>query len=141
HSQYDTHRDAGDFEAVTQVRNEVIEPAVKAVLDELDHMASAPLPADELSNVKNFIAGMYLLRLETQDGLANQLASMKALGLPNNYLETYTTRVRSVEPDQVQAAAKKYIAPGQSAVVVVGDASKIADALKKLGPVTVVKAN
>ena len=58
---------------------------------------------------------------------------MKALGLPNDYLETYTTRVRSVEPDQVLSVAKKYIAPGQSAIVVVGDASKIGDALKKLG--------
>ncbi|MBZ5620340.1 MAG: insulinase family protein [Acidobacteriia bacterium] len=141
HSQYDTHRDAGDFEAVTQVRNEVIEPALKAVLAELDQMASTPVGSDELTNIKNYVAGLYVLRLETQDGLANQLNSMKALGLPNDYLETYTTRVRSVEPDQVLSAAKKYMAPGQAAVVVVGDASKIGDALKKFGDVTVTKAN
>jgi len=140
HSSYDAHREAGDFQAVTQVRNEVIEPAMKAVLAELDGMAGAPMPAAELSNVKNFIAGNFLLGLETQDGLANQLVSMKARGLPNDYLETYTTKVRQVEPNQVQAVAKKYIAPGESAVVVVGDASKIGDALKKLGTVTVTKA-
>ena len=68
-------------------------------------------------------------------------SNSKTLGLPNDYLETYTTRVRSVEPDQIQAVAKKYLAPGDSAVVVVGDASKIGDALKKFGDVTVVKAN
>jgi predicted Zn-dependent peptidase len=141
HSQYDTHRDAGDFEAVTQVRNEVVEPALKAVLAELDQMAGTPVPAEELSNIKNFIAGQYLLSLETQDGLASQLSNMKVLGLPNDYLETYTTRVRSVEPDQVLSAAKKYMAPGQAAVVVVGDASKIGDTLKKFGEVTVTKAN
>jgi predicted Zn-dependent peptidase len=61
--------------------------------------------------------------LETQDGLASQLNNMKTLGLPNDYLETYTTRVRSVEPDQILAAAKKYLAPG------------------KFGDVTVTKAN
>jgi len=141
HSQYDTHRDAGDFEAVTQVRNEVIEPALKAVMSELDRMTETPVAADELSNIKNYIAGLYLLRLETQDGLANQLSSMKVLGLPNDYLETYTTRVRSVEPDQILSAAKKYMATGQAAVVVVGDASKIGDTLKKFGDVTVTKAN
>jgi predicted Zn-dependent peptidase len=65
---------------------------------------------------------------------------MKTLGLPDNYLETYTTRVRSVEPDQVQAVAQKYLATGQAAIVVVGDASKIGDALKKFGEVTVTKA-
>ena len=83
----------------------------------------------------------YLLRLETQDGLATQLNTMNTLGLPKDYLETYTTRVRSVEPDQVLAAAKKYMAPGQATVVVVGDASKIAEALKKFGDVTITKAN
>jgi zinc protease len=141
HSQYDTHRDAADFEAVTQVRNEVIEPALKAVLAELDQMASTPVPAEELTSIKNFIAGQYVLSLETQDGLASQLNNMKVLGLPNDYLETFTTRVRSVEPDQVLSAAKKYMAPGQAAIVVVGDASKIGDTLKKFGEVTVNKAN
>ena len=140
HSEYATHRESGDFQAVTQVRNEVFEAALKAVLAELDQMAATPVPREELTNTKNYIAGLYLLRLETQEGVINQLSNMKVLGLPNDYLETYTTRVRSVEPDQVLAVAKKYIAPGDAAIVVVGDASKIGDALKKFGEVTVTKA-
>jgi len=139
HSAYDTHRDAGDFEGVTEVRNEVLEPALKAVLAELDRMAQARVSADELTGIKNFLSGMYLLHLETQDGLASQLANMKALGLPNDYLETYTAHVRAVEPDQILSAAKKYIAPDQAAVVVVGDAAKIGEVLKKFGSVTVTK--
>jgi zinc protease len=139
HSQYDTHRDSGDFEAVTEVRNEVLEPALKAVLDELDRMASTPVPADELTGIKNYMAGLYLLRLETQEGVIGQLTTIKALGLPDSYLETYVTRVRSVEPSQIQAAAKKYVAPADAAIVVVGDAAKIGDALKKFGTVTVAK--
>jgi len=140
HSHYATHRDAGDFQAVTQVRNDVLEPALKAVLSELEQMATKPVPGDELTSIKNFMAGMYLLGLETQGGVIGQLTNMKALGLPNDYLETYVTRVRSVEPDQILAAAKKYVAPDQAAIVVVGDASKIGDVLKKFGPVTVTKA-
>jgi predicted Zn-dependent peptidase len=141
HSSYATNRDAAMFAAVTEVRNEVIEPAMKDVLDELNQMATKPVAAEELTNTKNYLAGLYLLRLETQAGLAAQLANMKALGLPNDYLETYTTRVRSVEPDQILAVARKYMAPDQAAIVVVGDASKIGDALKKFGEVTIAKAN
>ena len=141
HAGYATDREAAMFAAVTEVRNEVIEPAMKDVLDELDRMATKPVAAEELTNTKNYMAGLYLLRLETQDGLAAQIGNMKALGLPNDYLETYTTRVRSVEPEQILAAARKYMAPGQAAIVVVGDASKIGDTLKKFGEVTVVKAN
>jgi zinc protease len=140
HSEYDTARESGDFRAVTQVRNDVLEPAIKAVIAELDRMASTAVATDELANIKNYIAGLYLLRLETQEGVINQLNNMKTLGLPNDYLETYVTRVRSVEPGQIQAVAKKYIAPDQAAVVVVGDAAKIGEILKKFGDVTVTKA-
>jgi zinc protease len=141
HTEYSTERDAGSFKAVTQVRNEVIEPALKAVLAEMDRMGSERVPAEELTGIKNFMAGLYLLRLETQEGVANQLNAMNTLGLPKDYLETYVTRVRSVEPDKLQEIAKKYIAPGDSAIVVVGDASKIGEALKKFGTVTVTKAS
>jgi len=139
HSEYNTHRDSGDFQAVTQVRNDVLEPALKAVIGELDQMSKEPVANAELTNIKNYIAGLYLLRLETQDGVANQLNTIKTLGLPNDYLETYVTRVRSVEPGQVQAVAKKYMTPDQASVVIVGDSSKIGDVLKKFGDVKVVK--
>jgi zinc protease len=140
HSEYATNREAAMISAVTQVRNDVIEPALKDVLEELDKLGATPVAAPELSNVKGYMSGLYLLRLETQDGLASQLNNMKTLGLPDNYLETYTTRVRSVEPDQIQAVAKKYLSTGQAAIVVVGDSTKIGDALKKFGEVTIVKA-
>jgi zinc protease len=139
HSEYVTSRDAASFAAVTEVRNDVIEPALKEVLEEMDRMANQPVSKEELANIKNYMSGLYLLRLETQDGVANQLNGMKTLGLPENYLETYVTRVRSVERDQIQAVAKKYISSGQAAIVVVGDASKIGDGLKKVGEVSVVK--
>jgi predicted Zn-dependent peptidase len=54
-------------------------------------------------------------------------------------LETYVTRVRSVEPQQIEAAAKKYMTPGDAAIVVVGDSAKIGEVLRKFGEITVVK--
>ena len=51
--------------------------------------------------------GTFLLRMEPQAGLADQLLMIKVQNLPANYLETYTTHVSSVEADQIEAAAKK----------------------------------
>ena len=139
HAEQTPHKDAGTFAAVTQVRNEVIEPAMNAVLAELKRMETERVTAEELSNAKNLSAGSFLLRLETQNHLADQFVMMRTIGLPNDYLEKFTDRVRAVEPDQVQAAARKYMAADQSVIVVVGDASKIAKALEKFGAVTVTK--
>ena len=125
--------------AVTQVRNEVVEPALEALLDDLSGMAKAPVGNSELTDFKNFLSGFFVMRLESQNGLATQLAVVKTMGLPNDYLETYTTRIRSTEPDQILAAAKKYISPEQAAIVVVGDAQKIGQALEKIGKFEVTK--
>ena len=139
HAEQSAHKDAGTFAAVTQVRNEVLEPALEAMLAELKRMESARVSAEELSNAKNLSAGSFLLHLETQNALADQFVMMRTLGLPNDYLEKFTDRVRAVEPDQVQAAAGKYMAAENSVIVVVGDASKIQKTLEKFGKVTVVK--
>ena len=79
------------------------------------------------------------MSLETQNGLAAQFDTVKTMGVPNDYLEKYTTHIRSVEPDQIQKAAKKYMNPEDATIVVVGDASKLKPALEKFGSVEVTK--
>lgn len=146
---YDAHselnlaarKDTGLFMAVTQVRNEVLEPAMQELLAELDGMGKDRVTAEELSNAKNFISGNFLLSLETQDSLAGQLERNRAQGLAPDYLENFTTRVRSVEPDQVQKESKKFMNPEDAAIVVVGDGAKIQKALEKFGNLRVTKAN
>jgi zinc protease len=139
HTEMDRRQEAGVFAAATQVRNDVLEPAMQALLDDLGEMGKSRVTAEELSGNKNYLSGRYLLRMEEQAGLADQLMLVKEMGLPNDYIETYTLKVRATEPDQIQAAAKKYIVPESSAIVVVGDASKIQKALEKFGTVTVSK--
>src|SRR5260370_39943982 len=106
--------EAGVLGAVMQVRNEGVGAGVNRMLSELNGIAKERVQASELTDVKNYLSGVFVLRLQTQDGLATQLATVKTMGLPVDYLEKYTTRIRSVEPDQIQAVAKKIIAAHQS---------------------------
>jgi len=140
HTEYDTRRDAAIVKAVTQVRNEVLEPALKLLLEELGRLGKERVAAPELTSAKSLIGGSYLIRFETQEGLAANLVSMDTLGLPNSFLEKANENVRNVEPDQLQAAAKKYFR-GDSTIVVVGDGAKIGDTLRKFGEVTITRAN
>jgi zinc protease len=133
-------KNAGIFVAVTQVRNEVLEQAIKAVDGELETMATKPVTETELADVKNYLSGNFVMGLETQAGVANQLVAMKLLGLPANYLETFTARIRAVDAASIQAAARKYMPPARASLVVVGDASRIRAVLEKFGKVTVEKA-
>ncbi|HVX65860.1 MAG TPA: pitrilysin family protein, partial [Bryobacteraceae bacterium] len=128
---YDAHsaasalKDSGAFSVVTQVRNEVLAPALEAAFQEMRTIATADVSADELSTAKNYLSGIFVMRIETLDGLAGQIAATRLMGLPLEYMEQYTTRVRAVEPAALRAAATRYINPDAAAVVVVGDAKAI----------------
>ena len=144
---YDVHsaamplKDSGTFSVATQVRNEVLVPAIQALLAEMREIAAKDVSADELATAKNYLSGVFVIRLETQDGLASQLAAVKLLGLPLDYLEKYTAHVRAVDAAAIRAAATRYISPDAVAVVAVGDASKISKQLETFGKVSIVKAD
>jgi zinc protease len=139
-SSLQSRKNAGLFTTITQVRNEVLEPALKSIASELETLVKEPVPASELADVKNYLSGIFVMSLETQGGLATQLANMKLLGLPDDYLETYTAKIRAVQPSQIQASAAKYMAPEAAGIVVVGDAAQIGKTLEKFGKVVTEKA-
>jgi len=139
HTEMNPLADAGTFSAVTEVRNEVAAPALEAVVEHLNRIATEPVTGEELSDAKTYANGSFLLSMEPQRGLADRLVQLKVMNLPKDYLETYTTKVNSVEPDQIQGAAKKYMAPSDAAIIVVGDATALAGQLEKIGTFEVVK--
>jgi len=139
HTEINALADAGTFSTVTQARNDVAADALQGILDHLDRMAKEPVEKQELIDAKSYANGVFLLGMETQRSLADRLAQIKIMNLPKNYLETYTTRINSVEADQIEAAAKKYIATDNDTIVVVGDAAKIQKSLEKIGAFQVVR--
>lgn len=140
HSALHAFKDAGMAEVVTQIRNEVLPEALRAVLDQMQRIAREPVTEQELTATRNYLSGVFVIRLETRQGLAAQLAATRLLGLPLEYLETYTLRVRAAEAEAVRQAAARYLAPDHAALVVVGDAKKIRPALEKFGELRVEKA-
>ncbi len=132
-------RDGGLFAAVTQVRNEVLRDALETVIGEMRRIGSEPAGADELATVKNYLSGGFVIRLETQESLAAQIAGTKLMGLPLEYLEKYTARVRAVNAGEIRAAASTHVDPDAAAIVVVGDASALASQLESFGEVRMEK--
>jgi zinc protease len=138
HTEIERLKEVGVASAVTQVRNEVVEPAVQALNDNLQAIGKQNVTPVELTDAKNSFAGRFILRLERESGLADQLVRVETMGLPPDYLEMFTTRVRSVEPDQIRQTGS-YWNPEDATLVVVGDAQKVQKSLEKYGTVQVTK--
>ena len=134
-SSVDALLQAGTFFASAETRTEVTVSAIKDVLAEFDRLRNAQAQPAELQSAKNYLNGLFSLALSTQGGVAERMVQTYMLDLGPDYLEAYRARIETVTAEQVQAASIKYILSDTPIVVVVGDASKLAAALKAIGRV------
>ncbi|MEO6392390.1 MAG: pitrilysin family protein [Pyrinomonadaceae bacterium] len=130
YSALDARRLSGDFEATSEVRTPVTGLALKGFFFELDRIRTEPVPEKEMTDAKAYLTGVFPLRLETQEGLIEQLVTLRMMGLPADYLETYRDRINAVTAADVQRVAQKYVTPDKAAIIIVGDAKEIADQIK-----------
>jgi zinc protease len=131
----------GIWQSNTSVRTEVTEPALTDLLAEIADLRDRPIPAAELADIKRAIVGSFALALENPQQVLGYYLESWQYGLPQDYWDTYPSRVMAVTAEQAQAAARKYWAPGRLQIVAVGDAVKITGALKKLGEVRAFDAD
>ena len=136
-STFDMRRVAGSFLAAAGVQTDKTAESVGEFFKELTGMLK-PVPADEITRAKNYLALGYPRDFETTRDIAAELADMVVYDLPADYFNTYVQKIQAVTPEQVQAAAKKYIQPDKFAVVIVGDRKTIEAPVRalNLGPVS-----
>ena len=120
----------GYWVEVADVTTAVTGPSIKEILYEIDRLQNAPPSAAELDGIKNYLAGVFVIRNSSRDGVINQLQFVDLHQLGDNYLNTYVQKVHAVTPEQVQEMAKKYVVKEKLTIVVVGDKEKIADQMK-----------
>jgi zinc protease len=126
------------FQANTSVRTEVTEPALAELLKEFQTIRDVPVPADELNDAKSATVASFVLALENPSAVMSRWLEQRDYGLPEDYWDTYTAKVQAVKAEDVQRVAKKYVPLDNAQIIAVGDAAKIAELLKKFGPVTQV---
>ncbi|QKX06689.1 insulinase family protein [Aquimarina sp. TRL1] len=80
---------------------------------------------DELTAIKNYEAGTFVLRNSTPGGIIGQLIFQDMHELDDSYLAKRVENIHAVTPKQVQEMMKKYIKPEQMTLVIVGDKQKI----------------
>jgi zinc protease len=125
YTQLDARRYAGSFRATTEVRTPVTGASLKEIFYELDRVRAEDVSAKELTDAKTYLTGIFPIRLETQEGLVDQLVQIRMHDLPPDYLETYRDNIQRVTAADVRRVAGSYVTPDRAAIVVVGDAEEL----------------
>ena len=126
------YRDAYWVE-IADVTTAVTGPSMKEIFYEIDRLQKEPPSEAELQGIKNYLAGLFVIRNSSRQGLIGQIAFMDFHKLPDSYLTNYVQNVFAVTPGDVQHVTQKYLVGDQMTIVVVGDKSKIADQLTPFG--------
>ena len=130
YSNLDARRSAGTFRATAEVRSAVTGDSLKEFFYELDRIRNTPVSEKEIADAKSYLTGVFPIRLETQEGLTDQLVQIKMLNLPGNYLQTYRDRLQAVTIEEIQRAAQKYVKPDEAALIVVGDGATVLEQIR-----------
>jgi predicted Zn-dependent peptidase len=130
-------REGGSIVGGADVRNEVTGAALTEYFNEYKRIGTELIPPAEMDMHKRYVAGGYLLSNQMQRAVAGTLAGNWLVGLPAEFLTQYVPLIQKVTPEQVRDVSKKYFAPENQTIVVVGDSKAVGEQLKAFGDFTV----
>jgi zinc protease len=139
-STYLSGRYAAGTSANTLVEHAKAAEALDVMLTTLASLGTAPVAADELGTRRTSLLGGIASSIETTGGLVRAVTANAFNGLPLGALGVSNAALTAVDPAAVtRFASASYARP--PTIVLVGDASKFLDAVRKSHPdVLVVKA-
>lgn len=76
---------------------------------------------NELRAAKQFLTGNFQLSLSSNRNIADTLLKLAFYHLPDDYLETYVTKINAVQTKDIKSAFKALINPNQFLLVTVGN--------------------
>lgn len=121
----------GQFNAYAQVRTAVTDSSVMQFLYELNRVRDSIAPAKEVQGILSYLNGSFAIGLQSPQTIASYAIDIERYGMPKDYYRNYLKTLAGITPADVQAAAQKYVQPGQAYIICVGNAKSIAESLAK----------
>ncbi|MEJ7728704.1 MAG: pitrilysin family protein [Polyangiaceae bacterium] len=112
--------------------------ALEALLAHVHAIGQGPPSAEEVETASRYLGDTLAIRIETIGAVADEVVSLRTLGLPDDYYDGYRRELREVTPPLAARAAAENLRDAQALVVVAGDADRIGPLLSRFGEVKVV---
>lgn len=110
----------GYLAIATQVGLEVKEQALNEIAREIERLRQEPVAEEELSLVKNIMAGEMMRILDGPFGIADVTTENILCGFDNSHIQYNLERIRQTSAEELQTLAQKYLSAKDLVTVVVG---------------------
>ena len=131
---FDFRRGRGPFILQTSVQNDGTAEAIKTSLLEIHAIRTdRPPTADEVEIAKAALTRGYPRNFETAEQIARAMAQLVLYGLPDDYFDTFTSKVCDVTVDRARQVAATHLEPDRLATAIVSDSAIVAPQLLAAG--------
>ena len=120
------------FRTSTSVRNAVTDSAIVETLNEIHRIRNEYVSDKMLDAAKATYLGNFIMSTEDKSLLADFAVNIKTQNLPEDFYETFISKINEVTKEDVMRVAQKYLKTDNLRIVVVGKGSEIADKLETL---------
>jgi zinc protease len=136
---FDMRIQPGPFYAAAGVQTDKTSESLTEFFKELNGIQQ-PVPADELSRAKNYVALRFPSGFETTGNISRRLEEVLTYRLSDDYFSRYVPGIEAVTAADVQRVSRSYIQPDKLAVVIVGDRKVIETGIRalNLGPINIL---
>jgi len=139
-SSFDRMAEPGAFDISSFTATDSTVPALDLALATLDRLHRDGIEAAALASSKTYLLGQFPPTLETNGAIAGRLAEMTLYGLGREDVDQFGARVAAVDEAASRAVIERtFPASGDLAIVLIGDAARIRNDVRKYGPVTEMK--
>jgi predicted Zn-dependent peptidase len=131
---FDFRRGRGPFILQTSVQSDGTGEAIKSSLLEIDAIRTdRPPTAAEVEIAKAALTRGYARNFETAEQIARAMTQLALYGLPDDYFDTFTSKIAEVTVDLARQVASTHLDPGRLATAVVSDSSIVIPQLAAAG--------
>lgn len=134
-SSVDEDRLPGAIAISTYTPTETTVKAIDLAVEVLNRLRTKGIDAEQLLSARNYIKGGFpTSNLETADQVASILGELEIFGLNKGEIDDYFSRLDAATLAEVNATAKKWFGAAPLQFLLVGNAEKIKEDVKKYAP-------
>ena len=123
-SYYNSYAETGNLVVSAGVDPSQIDPAIRAIIRELEYLSQKPVPADELQRIKAYISGSILLGMEGTGQVASWLGSQEYFRGKILQVDEVVAHINAVTAEDIQRIARYCFAPEWRRLAVIGPYAK-----------------
>lgn len=126
----------GLFRVTAGTKSGTTVEALNAIRNDINELTTQAFTEAEVADAKQTLLNAFVFTRDSKSKILSQRVELEFQGYPADWYDRYVNGIEKVTPADVERVAKKYVAPNQLAVLVVGNEKEFDKPLSSVGSVT-----